>query len=492
MSKIKKVLAMLLALAMVLGTTLTTFAAEGTDGNAEIKINNAEGATFGTVQVIEDDPSTDTGWAFVDGYAQYFTQANAFNTDNEQEIIKGMIYAQNEDAKEAKEIEGFAHKYAAALQNVFATIKEETATATNPIPVENAGVYVIRGFEGEGVTYSPMAAYVGFDYVTGKPSDILNAEEINAKKSTIHVEKENDDEDKVVEINKPVTYKVNSIVPFVPATDTDKYYRIIDEIKGAVYDVTNEELEIKVAIKETKDSTNPIHTDNYKVKPTTTAENNQTFELNLDELLVGNPYANRYIELTYTAIVKDMIVNNTVYAGKGENNGKANYGSDNDKLVSGTVTLTKKDANDDTIVLAGAEFVLTKVVGGVVNYAIVDETTKKLTGWSTVEKDATPLKTDNDGTVTVNGLEREVDYKFKEIKAPDGYSINETDVTVTWGDVPAELDQPVKGTSQMLDTKLSSLPGTGGIGTTIFTIGGCLIMIVAAGLFFASRRKSAK
>ena len=59
-----------------------------------------------------------------------------------------------------------------------------------------------------------------------------------------------------------------------------------------------------------------------------------------------------YIELTYTAIVKDMIVNNTVYAGKGENNGKANYGSDNDKLVSGTVTLTKKDANDDTIVLA--------------------------------------------------------------------------------------------------------------------------------------------
>nr|WP_289072475.1 LPXTG cell wall anchor domain-containing protein [uncultured Blautia sp.] len=44
----------------------------------------------------------------------------------------------------------------------------------------------------------------------------------------------------------------------------------------------------------------------------------------------------------------------------------------------------------------------------------------------------------------------------------------------------------------MYDTKLSSLPSTGGIGTTIFTIGGCLIMIVAAGLFFASRRKSAK
>ena len=44
----------------------------------------------------------------------------------------------------------------------------------------------------------------------------------------------------------------------------------------------------------------------------------------------------------------------------------------------------------------------------------------------------------------------------------------------------------------MRDTKLSALPSTGGIGTTIFTIGGCVVMIAAAGLFFATRKKSAK
>ena len=48
------------------------------------------------------------------------------------------------------------------------------------------------------------------------------------------------------------------------------------------------------------------------------------------------------------------------------------------------------------------------------------------------------------------------------------------------------LQSPIK------NTKLASLPSTGGIGTTIFTIGGCAIMIIAAGLFFATRRKAEK
>jgi LPXTG-motif cell wall-anchored protein len=50
----------------------------------------------------------------------------------------------------------------------------------------------------------------------------------------------------------------------------------------------------------------------------------------------------------------------------------------------------------------------------------------------------------------------------------------------------------LSGERDVLDTQLSALPSTGGIGTTIFTIAGCLIMVAAAGLFFVSRRKSAK
>ena len=52
-------------------------------------------------------------------------------------------------------------------------------------------------------------------------------------------------------------------------------------------------------------------------------------------------------------------------------------------------------------------------------------------------------------------------------------------------------DFTVDGTGNKIpNTKLASLPSTGGIGTTIFTIGGCAIMIAAAALYFVNRRKS--
>ena len=132
-------------------------------------------------------------------------------------------------------------------------------------------------------------------------------------------------------------------------------------------------------------------------------------------------------------------------------------------------------------------------------------------------------KTDSNGRLEITGLDGDVNYYLVEIKAPTGYSIvedaikvkitptydkttgilegysvtvgkeNETGTVTNYG--YSEKKTTVSGVQNpygFKNTKLSSLPSTGGIGTTIFTIGGCAIMIVAAGLFFASRRKSSK
>ena len=489
MKKIKKIFAMIMTLAMVLGMSMTTFAAGET---ATITINNAGNGTFAAVRVIEADSTKDTGWDFVDGYAQYFTKENAFNTNDTQAIIKGMIHAQNPSATEGSRITDFDSKYAAALNNVYATIEDAQATLTSPFTVNDVGVWVIKGVE-TGYSYSPMAAYVGFDYTSGKPSGLLDAVAINAKKAPTFIGKSSDDADKVVEIGKEVTYTVTGTVPFVPATDSNRYYVIIDEISGAEYNVgTGGTLTVHVNVG------NGIFEDDYTVTPTDVMtdgeKTGETFELGLTSLLgtgtTANQYANQSIVITYSAKVTDLKIGNTVYAGQGSQYDKDKYGSDSDKLVSGVVTLTKTNDADEK--LEGAKFNLIKKDGGKTYYAIVsgNNSVYTLTGWTESDSQASVLVTDSDGEIVVNGLEKDVAYEFDEIEAPEGYSINDTNSTVSWGEIDSKLDNPVTGTSSMVDTKLSALPGTGGIGTTIFTIGGIVIMIAAAALFFANRRKN--
>ena len=139
--------------------------------------------------------------------------------------------------------------------------------------------------------------------------------------------------------------------------------------------------------------------------------------------------------------------------------------------------------------LEGAEFVLYKDGEEVPLTFVKEEKTGKYKYAPDTEGADSKLVTDANGYIDVEGLDVG-SYHFEETKAPEGYSINTDGKTLTLtvnGDVATAK---LYNEGQLNDTKLSALPSTGGIGTTIFTIAGCVIMIAAAGLFFASRKKS--
>ncbi|MCD8328165.1 MAG: SpaH/EbpB family LPXTG-anchored major pilin [Ruminococcus sp.] len=172
--------------------------------------------------------------------------------------------------------------------------------------------------------------------------------------------------------------------------------------------------------------------------------------------------------------------------------------------------VTKVDGDDNTKVLEGAEFVLYDEAG---NYAIVDEN-GKVTGWATDIDNASTLTSDADGNFVVIGLD-EGTYYLKETKAPAGYNllsspitvvINATDVhNVEYDGTNASseltaIEITVNGTANSGDPDTgtvsatvennsgSVLPETGGIGTTIFYVGGAIIVAGAVILLIVKRR----
>ena len=85
--KAKKLFAVLMAAAVLTGTTAATAASTYA---ATITVNGLDnGATFKYLQVVEPDTTSTLGWKFVDGYADEFK--DAFGAATEDEALQELI-----------------------------------------------------------------------------------------------------------------------------------------------------------------------------------------------------------------------------------------------------------------------------------------------------------------------------------------------------------------------------------------------------------------
>ena len=446
MKKMKKFFAVILSLAMVLGMSATAFAAKVTDQYAnKITVSNLAADVTTTLNVyniiyLDQDDAGNQTWKVVDwaeGYVSENAQTGEFTITN------------------ADGLKDAADKQASA--DVTAT-EAGTSHEFTGLPI---GAYVIRAFDSKG-TYGLMVANTydaDGNYMASK------AASVTAKMEGYNVGKTADD--KFVSRGQRVNFTVTT--QMAPKTnedgDTLTQFKVVDTSTGLKADSFTLD---SVIIAGTK-----ANVDASKATAVSNNDGTVTYTVDLSDL-IETTESGATVEVKYSAVVEnDHTYNNSATASAET----VNYTPGTVNGYEGNVTLKKVDKNSN--VLNGAEFQLLKGTTPVSVVKVSDGVYKKaLEG----EADATTTLVATNGTLKITGLD-EGDYAFKETKAPTGYKVNSDNKTFT-------ITANEKG--EFVNTKLSALPHTGGIGTTIFTIAGCAIMVAAAFFFFTSRKKANK
>ena len=80
-------------------------------------------------------------------------------------------------------------------------------------------------------------------------------------------------------------------------------------------------------------------------------------------------------------------------------------------------------------------------------------------------------------------------YYLKQTQAPNGYALNTDKLEIDITAPPTEAENYIKSGFKFFNTKMSDLPLTGGMGTTIFTITGIALMVAAGVLFVVSKKR---
>lgn len=186
------------------------------------------------------------------------------------------------------------------------------------------------------------------------------------------------------------------------------------------------------------------------------------------------------------------------------------YDTDNkDKKLEGAeFKMYYERTENDAVVKYYAQVITEEMItaGTVINGTVVDaDDLGVVYGWTTDETAASVLDTDANGAISVRGLDEGI-YYLKETKAPAGYNLMETPVkieiipvyTENGNEVSVSVKYKVDDIEQESNTvgvrnsSGSTLPVTGGVGTTMFYLFGIMMVTAAVVLLIVKKRMSAE
>lgn len=564
MKKMKKILALFLALVTVLGMSVTAFADEAAPTTATkpastdtqtATVNNVEaGATVTAYQIVKGEYNTngfvqyvkaDDDLSIADVTAQTSDEVTTIATA----INNGTLTLTSKKMNQGTTENGFA-SYTANLEAGYWIVlvdSESVDEVYNPMLV---GVYYSVSGSDNTMVSGAVDADSNWTLVTTNAYAKSTKPEI--EKTIVNPGSQNGKGDDVG-IGDTVNYQIATAIP----SYSKEYSKVIVKISDTLSEglTLNEESVVVKSGETTLTAGTLKEGSQYEVENGQYAVTSkaQGFEVTIDSnWALAHGKAN--ITVTYSATLNENAGINfdpntntatLTYSNNPKNENDTEtvtdityhytfgldaklYGSSTEEWNKTTeeiwktekvTTETESGSTTTTSALAGAEFTL-----------YTDE------ACTTIYKNKTATS-GADGSLNFEGLDAGT-YYLKETKAPSGYTINSAVIpvviTATYNENGTLASYTVKidgkytntytatyasttetsvkqnvtkidhtaggnandGTSKdgqmpILNTKISTLPSTGGIGTTIFTIAGCAIMIAAAGFFFANRKKRA-
>lgn len=374
-------------------------------------------------------------------------------------------------------------------------------------------VFTVSG-QGYYLIYDETTATENTAVAAAMLQNVTANAEVKLKVESIIVDKTVGEGQTTASVGDVIDYEVSSKVPNVVGYD-EFFFEVTDKLsKGLTF---NDDVEVTIGGVVYEHYTVTYNTDEATGVTTLVIKFDET------EFAKLNDKMGQALEITYSATLNSNAAtekenSNEVVIEYSNDPETDEHGKTNTDIVyvyTYGFDFTKKNSAGE--VLPGAEFVL-KLSDG--SYATFDEN-GVYTGKVASIDDATVLVSDENGKIAVSGLEA-ASYTLVETKAPEGYSIPNFEFTFT---ISQELneDGTLKSASfdytaddnnnaangyisvtnsandvltsksfavTVLNAKEGELPTTGGIGTTIFTIAGIVVMVIAGAALVIRNRKN--
>ncbi len=483
MKNVKKFMSLMIAVVMVLAMTVTTFAA-GETPSITIQPNNEDEdttslaitytyykiltASIDTDPVVDPDSGETTTAGKVSYYVEDEDQADALNGTGLFNVVRvdgeNKWYVELKDsATTAQTIIDAFNKAEFLVNFTEQTYTKEAGTANAVLPDITAGYYFIKSSLGTKIAVQTLSPV-----------------KIKEKNSYPTITKTKDEASALAGIGNTVTY---TITVTIPETVAEKDMKIVDTITNGL--TLNTAVTVAGAVADPA-YTSATFEQTGTVEATETVKAATIYTLTIPAATV---IANKgqTLTFTYTATVNEnaKVLDPETNKAHLEYDGYVTVETEVVETKTLAFTLQKVDGTDKTTVLTGAQFELydaetggnkinlVKVSDGV--YRVATAAEAAAAGFESALVDA--------GTATINGL-NDATYYLEETKAPTSYNELEArkEITVTEATSAEGVDVKVE------NNKGTTLPSTGGIGTTLFYVIGAAL-VLGSGILMVSKKR---